>query len=516
VTQEIEIIAGGEPVILPKGPRRGDTLTITVQRLDEKGTGVATFPAKIGPQEMPRTYKATVRKAIPGDRVRLFIEKSRKKELTCRVDELIDPSPSRIAPRCQHFGWREEAGKGCGGCSLQSMGYQDQLTFKHETIRRLFENAGLERELVLEPVGVDEPWYYRNKMEFSFGDNPQHDFALGFHPLGYRHDVLALQECHLQSEFTSSFLPAYSAAVKELGIPMYSMRTGEGFLKNLVLREGKRTGEHLIEVVTSSLDQTILRGSEVEAREAAEVLCSLAGEVAATFGVTWDSVYWTRHHVKTGERTTFTPILIEGKPTLTEQMHLPGGHKLSFEVHPRAFFQPNTLQAERIYAKVLAYTGLMSEDEDAPKVVLDLYCGTGTIGLCMAPYAGKVVGVELNADAIENARENAANNAIENASFFVGDVGEVMASEAFRAEVGEKVELVVVDPPRAGLFPAAIDQISALAPARLVYVSCNPKSLARDLALLVERGYRVAEVQPLDMFPQTYHVENVALLDRII
>jgi len=515
VTQEIEIISDGEPVVLPKGPRRGDMLTITVQRLDEKGTGIATFPAKIGPQQMPRTYKATVRKAIPGDRVRLFIEKSRKKELTCRVDELLEPSKDRIEPRCQHFGWREEAGKGCGGCSLQAMNYEDQLAFKRDSIKCLFEKSGLDASLVLDPIGVESPWYYRNKMEFSFGDNPQHEFALGFHPLGYRHDVLSLQECHLQSEFTSAFLPAYSAVVKDLGIPIFSMRTGEGFLKNLVLREGKRTGEHLVEVVTSSLDQATLRGTQVEAREAAEALCECAKEVAKSLGVEWDSIYWTRHHVKAGERTTFTPILIEGKPTLTEQMHLPGGHKLSFEVHPRAFFQPNTLQAERIYAQVLAYTGLTSDSEEAPSVVLDLYCGTGTIGLCMAPYAGKVVGVELNGDAIDNAKQNAENNAIENAAFFVGDVGEVMASDEFRAEVGEEVELVVVDPPRAGLFPAAIDQISALSPARLVYVSCNPKSLARDLAMLVERGYEIKEVQPLDMFPQTYHVENVALLDRV-
>lgn len=515
MTQEIEIARGSnEPVVLPKGPRRGDFLTITVDRLDEKGTGVATFPALIGPQQMPRTYKATMRKAVPGDRVRLFIEKSRKKTLTCRVEALLEPSKDRIQPRCQHFGWREEAGKGCGGCSLQSLGYEDQLRFKHATIKRLFALAELDPELILEPIGMEEPWYYRNKMELSFGDNPQHPFALGFHPLGYRHDVLALQECHLQSEFVSAFIPAYSAAVAELEVPLYSMRTGEGFLKNLVLREGKRTGKWLVEVVTSSLETAVCSGQEAPAREVAERLCEVAEEVAAALGVTWDSVYWTRHHVKKGERTTFTPILIKGHPTLTEEMHLPGGHVLSFEIHPRAFFQPNTLQAERIYAKVLEYTGLLAS-ENAPELVLDLYCGTGTIGLCMAPYAGKIVGVELNGDAIENARENASNNGIENATFFVGDVGEVMASEAFRDVVGPNVELVVVDPPRAGLFPAAIEQIAELSPARLVYVSCNPKSLARDLAMLAERGYKALEVQPIDMFPQTYHVENVALIERV-
>ena len=504
------------PLILPRGPRYPDSFEVLIERFNEKGVGVGTLHALIGPQQQPRRYRVNVRKAIPGDRVRVSVEKARKSELTCRVEELLEPAASRIEPECAHFGFREQPGKGCGGCGLQMLGYDDQLRAKHGIVARLFEQAGLPVSLLREPIAARAPFYYRNKMEFSFGDNPQRDFALGLHPVGYRHDVLALTQCMLESEFCSAFVPAVSAAIQALGVRIHSQRTDEGFLKNLVIREGKRTGERLVELVTSSNPHASLEQEELPAEQVARAVCAVIMEQAEALGEPFTSAYWTQHHVKKGEPTRFIEHHMHGEPSLTEQLHLPGDHVLSFEVHPRAFFQPNTLQAEVLYAQVLKDAGLLgASPQERPSLVLDLYCGTGTIGLCMAPYVERVVGVELRAEAVENARDNARKNGIENAEFFAGDVGEVMGSPAFAAYMSQGSEVVVVDPPRAGLVPAAREQLKALAPARIVYVSCNPKSLARDLADLIKRGFRVEKVQPVDMFPQTYHIENVALLTRI-
>ncbi|MFU8805661.1 MAG: class I SAM-dependent RNA methyltransferase, partial [Bradymonadaceae bacterium] len=192
--------------------------------------------------------------------------------------------------------------------------------------------------------------------------------------------------------------------------------------------------------------------------------------------------------------------------------HLEGTCPLRFEIHPRAFFQPNSAQAEVLYSTVLKKSGLKASAKVGK--LLDLYCGTGTIGLCLAPFADRVFGIELQPDAVENARKNARDNGIENIDFFVGDVGKVLESEEFRSAVGDGVDVVIVDPPRSGLFPGAVEQIKAIAAPTLVYVSCNPAALARDLADLKESGYELRSIQPVDMFPQTYHIENVALLEK--
>lgn len=498
---------------LGRGIRRDDLIDVEIKDVTSRGLGIGTAEVLIGPQKEPQTYEIFVRKAIPGDQVRVLIEKQRRKRCTGSIQEFLKPSPLRISPRCPHFGRREESGKGCGGCTFQSVSYRHQLAIKERMIKDRFKEAGLDPGMVYPVKGMDEPWHYRNKMEFSFGDNAEREFALGLFPTGYRHEILNLENCYLQSEFVGAFLPRIRDWAREKGYLPYLNSQDRGFLKNLMIREGKRTGERLLELVTTPDEETYLWEEKISAREAVQIFLDQAQGFARELGEDFTSIYWTRHRVEKGSPTTWTEELIAGKETLQEVLHLPGDRRLHFEIHPRAFFQPNTLGAELLYAEAIVKGGL--SEEIRGKTVLDLYCGTGTIGLSLAPYAEKVLGIELQKDAVANARRNAAANGIENVQFFAGDVGAVLGSDEFEEALGEGgLDLVVVDPPRSGLFTEAIKHLLRLQAPRIVYVSCNPASLAKNLVDLCAGGYEVESVQPVDMFPQTFHVENVALLKR--
>ncbi len=502
------------PLKLPHSPTHGETFEVTIESLSLEGRGQASVPAVVGPQEEPKDYTFEVRKTVPGDRVIAEVESRKKRTVTARISEMLEASKMRTEPRCRHFGRRELPGEGCGGCALQSMSYRHQLANKERTIKKLMQARGVDPGLVMPIIGQDEPWYYRNKMEFSFGDTAEREFALGLYPKGYRYEIVKLDECFLQSEFVSELLPRVRKWAKARGLEPYQHNSG--FLRTLTVREGKRTGQRMVELTTTHDEQALMDGEQVPASEIADAFCEFVLEASRDLGAELTSVYWTQQRAQRGEPTRFFEHNIFGEPLLVEEMHLPDDQVLSFEIHPRAFFQPNTLQAEVLYAQVLEKTGLLekSDKPDTGKTgsrVLDLYCGTGTIGLCMARYAAKVVGIEMQPDAVENARQNARLNGIDNISFFTGDVAKVLDEDDFRSEAGQ-VDLVVVDPPRAGLHAQAREHLEAIDAPRLVYVSCSPKALARDLAELVDFGYAIEVVQPVDMFPHTYHVENVALL----
>lgn len=498
---------------LGRKPQRDDLLDLKITDLTERGLGRAMVEIAVGPQKEPKIFEIFVRKAIPGDEVRARVEKQRRRRCTARVEEFLTLSPLRIKPRCPHFGLREEPGKGCGGCTFQSLSYRHQLAIKERMIKDRMKEAGIDPGLTLPLKGMDKPWYYRNKMEFSFGDSANREFALGLFPSGYRHEILNLSTCFLQSEFTAQFVPKIREWAAQMGFQPYLNSQDTGFLKTLTIREGKRTGQRMIELMTTGHETTLVEDQELSAREAAVLFLEEANRIAATLNSSFTSLYWTKNRVQKGSPTTWEEELIDGRPTLREILHLPGNRKLSFEIHPRAFFQPNTLGAELLYSEVIEKTGL--SDKIRGKTVLDLYCGTGTIGLAMAGYADQVYGIELQSDAIENARQNAHQNQIHNVEFFVGDVGAVLRSEDFKqACVSHPIDLVVVDPPRSGLSPEALQQLLQISAPRIVYVSCNPLTLAKNLADLTKEVYELEVVQPVDMFPQTYHVENVALLKK--
>lgn len=506
-----------KPLELPHSPRRGECFELTVEGLTLDGMGKTTVETLIGPQQEPLKYVFHIRKGLPGDRVRVEVETRKRRIFVAHIDEYIERSSMRIEPRCKHFGRREISGEGCGGCTFQSLSYRHQLMTKERLIKQQMLNHGVDPGLVYPPIGQDDPWYYRNKMEFSFGNTGDDEFALGLYPKGYRYEVLNLKECFLESEFSANFLPKIRDWAFDLGLKPYREGDESGFLRNLTIREGKRTGERMIELMTTHREQAECGDKMLDATEIAQRFKQF---ILSEAGDDFTSIYWTQQYVERGEPSRFIEHHLHGSPVLVEQMHLPGDKVLSFEIHPRAFFQPNTFQAELLYAKVLEHTGLQnlesSEDGEAVEKstrILDLYCGTGTIGLCMAPYAEHVVGIELQPNAVENARKNAIQNGIENITFFAGDVGKVLKEDAFIEAAGD-IDMVVVDPPRSGLRGDAREQLKTINPPRIIYVSCNPKTLARDLAELSKSGYAIDQIQPIDMFPHTYHVENIALLTR--
>ena len=493
---------------LPHNPRRGETFDIVIQDLTPKGLGRGWLEARIGGQKQGRRFEVLVRRALPGERVTIEVQRCRRGVVEGRRAAIVEPAPGRIAPRCGHFGPREEPGKGCGGCVLQSLSYADQLAIKERFVARCLAREGVDAE-VSPIVAAVEPWYYRNKMEFSFGDDRERRFALGLYPAGWRREVLNLRECHLMSEGSARLVRWLSDWFAAQGLAPYKPSANAGFLRTLTVREGKRTGERMLELTTTAAEEAEFQGEQVSADAIAAAVAEAVAEVSEGLGVAVTSLYWTQHRAVRGERTRMISHLLSGSPTLREELNLPGGHTLSFAIHPRAFFQPNTGQAEVIYGMVVEAAGLRGAE--APPRVLDLYCGTGTIGLALSPYAAEVVGIELQPDAVENARQNAAHNGVENVTFHCGDVGEVLAREG----LGAAGDCVVVDPPRAGLSAQALTLIGEMGLERLVYVSCNPRSLARDLAGLRAYGMAPTAVRPVDQFPHTMHVETVAVVERV-
>jgi len=492
---------------LPRSPRYGDLVELDIVRLGASGAGEGVLVVKVGPDKVRKRYVVGVRRAMVGDRVRASLESRKRGRYTARLDAVLTPAAGRVAPRCPHYGQREEPGRGCGGCTLQALDYPAQLEVKRDLVRRAMADRGVDAELVAPVHGAESPWGYRNKMEFTFGDDRDRRVALGLFPTGWHNEVIPLTTCHLVSEVSAGLVPRVRAWVEERGIPTYRPRSDEGFLRQLTVREAKRTDERMVELVTTP-DEVVetVAGPRPAAEVARELLEAVAG-FAAELGGKVSSAWWTRHVAVAKQPTRLESTLVAGAPVFHDELRLPDATTLRFAIHPRAFFQPNPRQAEVLVAEVLARLG-------GARTVLDLYCGTGTLALCVARSVERVVGVELVADAIDNAVANAERNGLDNVTFLVGDVGAVLSDNAdapWRAEV----DAVIVDPPRAGLMPKAVEQLVAIGPPLIVYVSCSPKSLARDIAALSEAGYVVeGEIQPVDLFPHTYHVENVVALRR--
>ncbi len=493
---------------LPRGLRPGDRLTLDIVALDGDGLGTARVDADVGPQRQRKRYDVRVRHGLPGDRLDVVIARRARRRLQARTVAVVVASPLRTEARCRHFGPLERPDRGCGGCLLQHVAPRDQHAWKSERIGSLLAAAGFEAG-VLRPLRAGpQPWRYRNKMELSFGDRGDGEVGLGMHPVGYRHEVVDLHECWLIAEASAALVAPFSARVRELGLQVHDQVRGSGWLRNLTIRDGLRTGERSIELVTSDADPIETTDGERTAASVVESLRETLEATATRLDTAVTAFAWTRVAAVRGEATRMETSVVAGRATLHERLELAGGHTLDFDIHPRAFFQPNTAGAELLYGEVLAAADLTS-GAGTQWAALDLYCGTGTIALCLAPWVASVVGVELVAEAVDNARTNAARNDIDNVEFHAGDAAVVLAG--LGAGAGH-FDLVVVDPPRSGLMPAALAQVIALAPANLIYVSCNPVALVRDLQTLVEAGFTVATVTPVDHFPHTAHLECVASL----
>ncbi len=428
--------------------------------------------------------------AAPGDVVDVQIVKKQRGHSEGRIVKLVTPSPMRVEPFCQHFGL-------CGGCKWQHIPYEEQAKAKEKQVRDALERVGGFQNPPVRPIlSAPAEKNYRNKLEFTFSDsrwltdeqiNSGDEFerrGLGFHLPGRFDRVLHLEECHLQPELSNEIrLLAFNKAV-ELNIPLFNPRSQEGILRTLVLR-CNRAGDWMVVLQVKAWDERILRLLEA-LRDAFPAITSLQYVVNEKRN---DSIYDQE------------VILFSGTDYIEEEME-----GTSFRIDAKSFFQTNTNQAEHLYRIALEFAALTKE-----QVVYDLYTGTGTIALLLAGQVQKVVGIESIPEAIEAARENAERNEIDNAYFATIAVEDPPAAD-LRSMFGIP-DVIITDPPRAGMHPKAIETILELAPERIVYVSCNPASQARDMALLAEM-YELKICQPVDMFPQTHHVENVALLER--
>jgi len=440
-------------------PERGAELDLRIDALAFGGNGVARADG----------YVVFVQGAVPGDRVRAVLTKRKKAYGEARTLELLEPSPDRIEPVADH-----------PGAPWQVLPYERQLAVKAEQVgdalRRIGKLDGFELEPIVPAV---EQWRYRNKLEYSFGTGPEGELVCGFHAPGSWETILHLEDCLLASERGNELRRAMLAWCRSQGLEAYDRRAQTGFLRNLVVREGRRTGQFQVRLVTSEgeLDTDALRAA-----------------------IQVHSLLWTQVP-GVAEVSSGPTEIVDGSPTFDEELG-----DLSVRISPDAFFQTNTEMAERLYGVAAEYAALQGWER-----VYDLFCGIGTIGLSLAPRAGELFGVEIVEEAVADAIENARLNNVANAQFFAGDVRTAMRELVERAG---RPDVLVVDPPRAGLSQKVVRRIIEAAPRRIVYVSCNPTTLAPNAAQLVEAGYALRRVRPVDMFPQTPHIECVALLER--
>jgi 23S rRNA (uracil1939-C5)-methyltransferase len=441
-------------------PRRGDVVDVTIDSLAFGGNGVARLDG----------YVLFVSGSVPGDRVRAEVGKSKKHYAEARAVEILEASPERLEPVAAH-----------PGAPWQILPYERQLEIKHEQVDEALRRIGKLEGFVLEPiVGAAEQWRYRNKLEYSFGAGDDGSLVCGFHAPGRWDKIEPMGDCMLASEASNAVSEQVVAWCRAQGLTPWDRRDGSGFLRNLVVREGRRTGELQVRLVTSTgkLDTE-----------------SLADAVEA------EGVFWTQI-AREGETTMGgETAVVAGAKKLTERLG-----DLEVGISPEAFFQTNTEMAEILYAVATEFAQLTGFER-----LFDLYCGIGTVGLSMAPRARELFGLEIVETAVADAIANARRNEIDNAAFFAGDVR--LALRDLVEEAG-RPDVLVVDPPRAGLSQKVVRRIVDAAPKRIVYVSCNPTTLAPNAAQLVEAGYSLGRVRPVDMFPQTPHIECVAELWR--
>ena len=429
---------------------------------------------------------------IPGDIADIQVIKKRKKYLEGRVVKIHEYSADRIEPKCIHFGI-------CGGCKWQHLPYNLQLKYKEKQVKDNLIRIGKAELPVINPIiGSSEIYYYRNKLEFTFSDkrwltkaevdsNTQYEKgnALGFHIPGLFDKVLDIKECHLQPDPSNSIRNAVREYSLKNNLQFFDLRQQKGFLRNLIIRNSL-AGKVMVIAVFFYDDHEKIEG----------LLNFIAGEFPQI-----SSLMYVVNSKKNDSLNDQNPVLYKGDDHLIEDMD-----GLKFRVGPKSFYQTNTKQALQLYRVVKDFAGLIGKE-----IVYDLYTGTGTIANYIASYANKVIGIEYVDEAIKDAEVNSEMNNIRNTFFFSGDIKNVLSEEFIR--INGNPDVVITDPPRAGMHADVIKTIATASPDKIVYVSCNPSTQARDIFLLSD-GYYVAGVQSVDMFPHTHHVENVVLLKK--
>lgn len=455
----------------------GKELKLKIEKLAYGGEGV------FRPEDGPVIF---VDRGLPEQTVRVQITEAKKRFARARIINIVKDTPHRVKPFCPHFG-------SCGGCLWQDLAYEQQLfwkkTFVQENLERI---AGLKNTEVPDCLPSPETRHYRNKMEFAFAPHPETGLRLGLHARNSR-KIVEVSTCLLQCEKCSAVVNRARELARESGVWAYSAKTGKGFWRFLVLRRAAGDGRGLLHLITAEKPRH---------EQLAEEFCYKLMEEFPWLAGSAHSVRRAETQVAQGESTIFTM----GEERIQEELG-----DISYGISAQGFFQTNTAAAEQLYETIAKAAGLTGSE-----TIWDLFCGSGGIGLYLAGQAKSVCGLDGNRDALSDARENARDNDLGNCRFVHGDAAKMLGGYAMgigKNELGERPDVIITDPPRTGMPRPVVEGLLSLAPDRIVSVSCDPATHARDLGLL-HRGYDLVSIQPLDMFPHTPHVESVALLTR--
>ena len=449
--------------------RKNDLVTLEIEDCGIDGEGIGKADG----------FTVFVKDAVIGDTVTAKIIKAKKNYGYGRLMEVLKPSPYRVEPKC-------EFARQCGGCQLQALSYDQQLVFKTNKVKGHLERIGGFTDIPMEPIiGMDELFHYRNKAQFPVGRNKEGKIVTGFYA-GRTHNIIENRDCALGVAENKEVLDRVIAHMEKYGIEPYNEATGKGLVRHVLIRYGYFTKEVMVCL--------ILNGNKIPKEELlVKSLCEIPGMTSITINVN------KKHsNVILGEEIR----LLWGQEYITDRIG-----DISYQISPLSFYQVNPMQTQKLYAKALEYADLHGEE-----TVWDLYCGIGTISLFLAQKAKFVRGVEIVPAAIENAKENAKLNGLENTEFFVGKAEEVLPREYKKN--GVYADVIVVDPPRKGCDETLLETMVEMNPERIVYVSCDSATLARDLKYLCERGYELRKVCPVDQFGMTVHVETVVLLSQ--
>jgi len=467
--------------------KKGDILEAVIEKYD--------FPNK--GSFMMDDRKVTVKGTLPGQKVRFAVTKRKSGMAEGRLLEVLEKAEIEDRePSCPYFGL-------CGGCAYQTMSYENQLKLKADVVKKLLDKAlNGKQEYIWEGI-LPSPAIsgYRNKMEFTFGDEYKDGpLALGLHKKGSFHDILNVSGCEIIGSDWSEILDYTHEFFAQKNVPFYHRMRHEGILRNLVIRQSRATGEFLINLVTST--QWDKYGVDIKSTFNEYVAGLVDLESSPDFAGSIAGILYTENDSLGDVVQCDNMECLYGKDYIIEEVM-----GLKFKISPFSFFQTNTKGCEVLYAKAREYIMSMESMSDA-KVVFDLYSGTGTIAQMMSPAAGKVIGIEIVEEAVEAAKQNAELNGLKNCEFIAGDVLKAIDL------VEEKPDVIILDPPRDGINPKALDKILAFGVNEMIYISCKPTSLARDLEIITERGYKVVKACAVDQFPGTNHVETCVLLAK--
>lgn len=475
---------------------KNQIVTVTIEDIGNDGEGIGKVDG----------YTLFVKGAIIGDVAKVKVLKAKKTYGYAKVEELITPSPDRVTPRCAVSGR-------CGGCQMQHLSYEKQLAYKEAKVKNCLQRiGGLPEEhlaKVMEPIiGMDEPFHYRNKAQYPVGTGRDGKPVMGFYA-GHSHNIIDCTDCAIQEPVNALILPVVKAFMEEYGVSAYDEEKGTGLLRHVLTRVGFHTKEVMVCLIINGkkfpkaeiLAERVKVAVEEFARKDGT---NVSQPLGAHCGYTLKSFCLNVNKEKTNVILGNEIIPVYGETYITDYIG-----DIKYQISPLSFYQVNPEQTVKLYNKALDYAGLSGGE-----TVWDLYCGIGTISLFLAQKAGQVYGVEIVPQAIEDAKKNAVLNGMTNAEFFVGAAEDVMPAKYRESKGSMRADVICVDPPRKGCEESLLDTIVAMEPESIVYVSCDPATLARDVKYLGEKGYLVKKVCPVDQFAHTGHVETVCLLSR--